>query len=209
MPESRKRPVVPKKGSQVRKSKTYLLEIEPGTAYRLKRVDVLDLFLEGALPMPLFHAVARIQQTREAMGSDIDALAAITSDDRGAMLEAMRRVAVAVVIDPKMTHSKREARTKDLVWAGGITDIEGEDQHNPLLNQGDVSSSVLMHIFRAANKEAGLVILSDDEAEEFRASEPGDVADTVSPEPDLPSAAVVVDQSQPSPEPRREWKGYH
>jgi hypothetical protein len=208
MPESRTRPVVPKKGSQVKKAKTYLLEIEPGTAFRLKRVDLLDLFLEGALPMPLFSAIGRIQATRQKLATD-DLLGTLTPEDRAAMMEALRRVAVAVVVDPKMTHSKKEARAKDLVWVGGITDVDGESQHDPDMNDGDITSSVLMIIFRAANKEAGLVILADDEAEEFRASQPISVADAVPTESDLPSAPVVLDQSDAPAEPRREWKGYH
>lgn len=212
-PPKKKRPRVPKKGSEIRKSPTYLLEIEKDIAFRLQRIDLFGLFMEGAIPMPLFAAVERIQATRQNMASD-EALNAITSDDRGIMMETIRRVAVAVVKNPKMTHSKKQARADDLVWVGGKSDVPGEE-HLPD-QQGDVSSTALMLVYRAANNEAGLVVMADDEAEEFRPSEPTNVADVVDDEPVVPSSPVVVDlhagaseTSGDNAQTAREWKGHH
>lgn len=200
-------PPTPKKarpisGKQAKRKKFYLLLVGPDEWYRLRRADLPTLFFEGLLPTPILRAVDGFQRMRsQFQGDDIaDALSQISAEDRAAFVELLRRAAVAVVMTPRLTHSKKAAAADDdLLWVGGLTDIESEIQARqasglpPLEESGDVALPVLMQIWRAVMSEGGIVVMPDDDATEFRPLEPELPVPPVPDERGVRSEAVVVD----------------
>lgn len=173
MPDQKPRVRI-RRGRDHKKRKTYLLNVDQGEAFRLRRVDMMGLLLEGALPTPLLSAVGRFQNLRGAIlerNADIGSIfESLTREDRASFIELMRRVAVLTAVEPRMTHSKRAAvEDQDLLWVGGYSDVAGENQTTD--EPGDVTIGELMLIWRATLGEAGVVTMSDDDALEFRTSE--------------------------------------
>lgn len=162
------------RGRDVKKRKTYLLQVAPGVIYRMRRVDFPTLFLEGIIPTPLLSAVDRLQDVRRRYANSVQqgnlaALGNLPKEDRDHFMELMRRCAVASVIDPRMTHSKKASLADpDLVWVGGYSDVPGEEH---LQFDGDTTTTDLMGVWKAVLGEADIVTLSDDEADEFRPRE--------------------------------------
>lgn len=181
------------RGRDKKRRKTYLLQVGRDEWYRLRRTDLPSLFLEGIIPTPILRAVDTLQDFRRNVAADniADALGNLSKEDRDAFLELMRRCAVSCVIEPKMTHSKRASLAdEDLLWVGGISDVDGEGNED---QRGDVETPVLLTIWKAVLGEAGIVTMSDDEANEFRESESESPDSLVRDGDGVRTEAVVVD----------------
>lgn len=182
---ARRRPV---RASELKKRR-YLVPVEKDTYFRVRKIDLPMLFFEGAVPAPLMNAVDRFQTTRKAFarsedgdGGLLQSLADLTEQTKKQFLEVVRRVAVAITVEPKLTHSKLAAkRDENLLWVGGLSDIPEEmNTPNPQEEDGDVSKDALMVLWRTCMGEVGLVVMTDDEAEDFRTQQ-----SRVAPEPVL------------------------
>lgn len=201
------------KGRDVKKRKTYLLQISPGVVFRLRRVDLPTLFLEGIVPTPLLAAVDRLQDVRRKVANDQVAAAfeTLSAEDRSGFKELMRRCAVASVVDPKLTHSKRASLADpDLLWVGGVSDVPGE--HSSETDEpGDVVTADLLVIWKAVLGETGIIIMSDDDADEFRSSEPELPVTAVRDGDGLrPEAVDVVAEEQATATPKKvTFVAYH
>ncbi len=169
----------PQSAREAKRRRYYLLQIEEDVWYRCRRSNLTTLFLEGALQTPLVAAVDRLQEVRRALHegiNDVELLAKITPEDMEHLLELMRRVAVAVVIEPKMTHDEEAAkRDPDLLWVNDVDKIN------------------LIQVWRSVIKEAGVVTMSDDEADEFRTDESDHDAESVSDGESVRAETVVMD----------------
>jgi hypothetical protein len=179
----------------VKRSKFYWLPLDNGVTFLMRRIDMVEIFFEGALPTPILSAVDDLQGMRKIWLSVgiVEALASMTPEQRMNIKELMRRIAVRATKEPRLTMSRKEAsENADLIWVGGYSDIDGDpDAVNDL--PGDISISDLMIIWRATMGEAGVKTLPFDEAESFRSSESRDVASTVLDGEDVRPEAVVVD----------------
>ena len=167
------------RGRDLKKKKYRLLQILPGEWFKVRRCDLTTLFLEGAVPTPLLNAVDKIQEMRTKMGREeggvAGALNAITQDERDSFLELQRRIAVAVTVAPKLTHSKKQSLAdEDLLWVGGISDVP-EDHASK--QDGDVAPDSLWMLWKYVTGEAGINVMDDVDAIEFHSSE-SDVADS-------------------------------
>jgi hypothetical protein len=192
------------KGREHKRRSTYLVQVVPGNPgewFRLRRADLAILFMEGILPTPILAAVDRLQDMRRTFAKSTaadesskltEALNGFSQEDRDTFLELVRRAAVAVVIEPRLTHSKRKALADpDVLWVGGISDVPGEEQDGE--QRGDVDTVTLMTIWRSVLGEAGVVTMLDSAADEFRESE-SPVDDPVVRDGDtVRTEAVVVD----------------
>jgi hypothetical protein len=126
------------------------------------------------------------------------------------MRELMRRCAVASVIEPKLTHSKKESLTDpDLLWVGGYSDVEGDDPRTE--QTGDLETTALLKIWQSVLGEAGVETMTDDAAEEFRPHESEYDAPAVPDGASLQSEAVDVAHALgvEQPEPERHVKITH
>jgi hypothetical protein len=207
MSDQRRRPKVAR-GRDQKKRKYYLLQVEQPTTgspdgvwFRMKRIDFLSIVMEGALPAPLLNAVDRIQDIRkklagEGEGGLISAIDSLTRENQAEFQELKRRIAVKATLEPKLTHSKAASlRDDDLMWVGGKSDVPGEE-HLPEQADGDVPAPQMMVIWKAVMGEAGLVTMSDDDAESFRASEQGNDAPVVRDGDEVRTEAVELDRNQ-------------
>ena len=192
----------PVSGRTAKKRKFYLLQVGPDEWYRLRRADLPTIFFEGLFPSPLLRAVDSLQQMRNKIANEnfADALQSVTPEMRSTFMEILRRAAVAIVVEPRLTHSKAASlRDPDLLWVGGYSDIpEEQNVPQPQEESGDVPISILMQVWRALLNEGGIVVMPDDDATEFRASEP---SVPLSPVPDgsgVRAEAVVVDPAEPA-----------
>lgn len=174
------------------KKRTYLLKVSDEW-YRMRRMDLASLFLEGYLPTPLLQAVDRFQDVRRTLQGDAglaDSLSQISVEDRKAFLELMRRVACAAVKSPPLTLDKDAA-----------------DQSETLIFVEDVDLQDLLIIWRSVLGEAGVVTMSDDQADEFRPDELQHDGPAVSHGEDLRTETIVMDSdagdSEDAPRPER------
>lgn len=200
------------RGRDTKRRKTFLLQVEPpsgeypdGVWYRVKRLDLPSLFMEGIIPAPLLAAVDRLQDVRRRFhdGDAIGAMDAMAPENRAQMLELMRRCCVAAVLEPRMTHSKAAAQAdEDLLWIGGYSDVDADQKLGQPVQEedGDVPKPYMMTVWRAVLGEAGLVVMNDEAAEEFRESEPGTHAAAVEDGNGVRAEAVVVDSHGGSPQ---------
>lgn len=207
-PPKKFRPRVARGREQKKRAKTYLLQVqEPnreypdGVWFRMKRIDFFTLVMDSVIPTPLLSAVDRLQEVRRSFAGEGEALVkamdVITNENKTEFFELMRRVAVAATLEPRLTHSKSASmRDEDLVWIGGKSDVQGEE-HLPE-DHGDVPPGQLMMIWRSALGEAGVVVMSDDDAEEFRTDESRPDADTLRDGGDVRTEAVVLDPTKPA-----------
>lgn len=171
----------PQSAKDAKKGKTFLLCVDPQSQvwYRVARTDLVSLFMEGVLPTPLLAAVDRLQDLRASLHqgvNDVEALNTLKQEDIDNMLELMRRVAVRTVIEPKMTHDKGEA-----------------DSNSDVVFVGDISKVYLIEVWKAARREAGIITMSDDEADEFRTRESQSHAAAVSSGPAVQPETVRMD----------------
>jgi hypothetical protein len=205
MADEKKKPRVrPTSGRDVKKRKTYLLPIREGLVFRMRRVDISMLFMEGLIPMPLLGAVDRLESLRRKVGetNQISSLADVSPEDIRNFNEVMRRAAVIAVIAPKLTHSKKASLADpDLVWAGGYSDLPDEAHLSE--QDGDITPTDLMIIWRAICGEAGIITMSDDEADEFRSDESQSHDSPVRDGDGLRTEAVVVVPPQTDDTPKK------
>jgi hypothetical protein len=182
------------RGRDVKKSRrTYLAQVEPDVWFRLKKTDLPTLLMDGIVPAPLLKAAERMQEIRTKIAADqiADAFAQVSKEELGSMKELLRRCAVSVTIDPKLTHSKKAAKENpDLPWVGGYSDIEG-DNHEAV-EEGDVSFAAQMMIWKAVMGEVGVVIMPDDDAHDFRSHESDPTDQAASNGDGVRSEAVVM-----------------
>jgi len=198
--------------AEIKRRKFLYVETGDGLVFQIKRVDLVSMFMEGTIPLPLMHAVDHVNNMRQRINfGGASALEELKNEDRDAMKEAVRRIAVLVSVKPKLTHSKKEAQDGDALWVGGESDIPDDTDNTP-----DVLFRDLMDIWKAVMGEAGVKLITLPEAVEFRESEPQSPADAVrdgdhvSGEAErLDLAAGVAAAEGPDSEVVREWKSYH
>lgn len=197
MPDPARKPKIKPKITSPRRfrSQQFYVEIRPGEHFRVRKTDLPSLMMEGVLPTQLLHAVERFDKFREDLGKRgnlADALGKIANDPRNwqDIGEMMRRCAVAFVIEPKLTHSKRQALDSpdEYLWVGGVSDVDGDDQSRE--QDGDIPRSELLTFWRALMGEVGVFVMSDEDADEFRGSESGADAEAVRALGTTASAAV-------------------
>lgn len=192
----------PTSGRVAKKRKFYLLNVGPDEWYKLRRADLPTIFFEGLFPTPLLKAVDSFQSMRSKIANEnfADALENVTPEMRATFLEMLRRAAVAIVVEPRLTHSKKASlEDPDLLWVGGYSDIpEEQNVPQPKEESGDVSISVLMTVWRALLNEGGIVVMPDDEAMEFRTREPELPVPPVSDGSGVRTETVVMDSAEPA-----------
>jgi hypothetical protein len=195
MSESSKKKRAAMRGREAKRLRTDLLQVgrTPEEAFRVRRADFPSLFFEGAVPQPILHAVDRFDTLRKSMQTQsVQAVLDKVGDvERKGYVEMLRYTAAKVVVEPRLSLSKRESlEDPDVLWVGGISDLPGDPKD--VEEQGDVPLSMLMLIHRHVLGEAGLVYLDDTEADEFRPRERSDDAPAVPDGERVPSEAVVV-----------------
>lgn len=179
-------------GRKVKKSKFYLLQLGADSWFKMRRLDIMEMFFEGAFPTPILAAVDDLQGMRKLWIADsiVTALASVTPEQKINIKELLRRVAVRAVVEPRLTHSKREADADpDLLWVGGIPD-NGEPQFD---TDGDITLADLMIVWRSVMGESDVITLPYDEASDFRQSESESHAPVILDGEDVRTEAVVVD----------------
>lgn len=158
------------------RSRQFFVEMGNGEHFRVRKTDLPSLLMEGILPTPMLAAVEHLDEFRNdvSKGKFSDALKRVADNPekwRG-VTEMMRRCAVAFVLEPKLTHSKQQAQNHpdEYLWVGGASDVGGEQQRE---EEGDLPTSDLLKLWRAIMGEVGggVFVMSDEDAEEFRARE--------------------------------------
>lgn len=176
MPEPKQRKIATAK--DVRNKRTYFLQVGEFGLFEMKRVDLPTMMWEGIIPTPLLAAVGKLEKMRGKLtAKPTDPWAAmddLSREDRDQIMELMRRAAVAAVLTPKLTHDP-EAVSDDV------------------LDVADLNTTDLIVIWKAVLGEAGVVVLSPDEAATFRQSKSPVPAEPVHDSDDVQPPAVVVD----------------
>lgn len=176
---------------------TKLIELVPGSGvvYEMRRTEISTLFIEGALPAPLLKAVDALQNMRRDIQKTVDPVVPTTPetatdqlqkliegirrDDLAQHEDIMRRVAVAISVSPKFVFDKDEAdRSDSLIWVN------------------ELPFEALMTIWRFAMGEAGISVLSTEEAESFRSGKSPVHAEAVPHGADVRTEAVSVDPEE-------------
>jgi hypothetical protein len=195
---ARKKPRVTSAREARKKHAPYLLEVARDIWFRIRPIDIVQLVFTGAIPLPMSDAVDKLNAMRRAMGTgeaQIEDL--IPKDVLQNAKEVFRRIALKAVIDPPVTDSKYLASLNDdLLWVGGISDIpaEVEAANGRLVDEdGDFSIAMLLEIWKAVSREGGVNVMSDDEAEAFRAAEPEFSGTAVLDGAGVRAEAVIVD----------------
>lgn len=176
------------------RERSFYVPIGGDEHFKVRKADLPSLLMEGVLPTKLVEAIGRFDEIRQSIAKDqfSDALKKFVEDETGADIrEMLRRCAVAFVIEPRLTHSKRDARehADTTMWVGGHSDIAGDpDVEQP----GDLAMSDLFTLWRALMGEVGVFVMSDEDADDFRTSESRSDAAPVSDGAEIPSASVSV-----------------
>lgn len=159
----------PTRGRDVKKRRSVLIRVAPNTVFRIRNTaDLSGLMMLGVVPATLLGAVDRLQKVREAGEKDGAEAAynSIDSKDRTAFLELLRHVNAAIVIEPRVTLSKRESLADpDVLWLGGTSDVPNDPE--PQTPIADVSFDSMFSVYRYLIREGG-VVLNEDDADEFR-----------------------------------------
>lgn len=195
-PQTQQTPVA---GRDFKKKKLFQLKVD-GEWFVCRKVDLIGLMFEGAFPAPMTAAVDNLQDARRSMskGDTMTALAGLNPEARAFAKEFFRRVAVLSCVSPRVTHSKRESiENPDLLWAGGLSDVDGDDQTRE--QQGDLTMSAQITIYRSVMGESGVDVLPYDVAEEFRQGQPESPVAPVLHGEDVRAKAVVVDPNASDP----------
>lgn len=203
MPEPNETPdAAPKKkkriarGREIKQKRTKLLQVEGGEDpiyYRVRRgIDFSLMVVQGIIPTPMMQAVQRMSEMRDTWANKgpLAALEGLTEDDKRSFLDMIRKCAVMTIITPRVTDSKKAAQLDpDLLWVGGYSDLPGEgDRPEP----GDVPDTHLIRVYQYTTGEAGLVVMEDDEADDFRTDESSADGATRAHGADVRTEAVVV-----------------
>lgn len=177
-----------------RKAEKHYVEVAPGEHYRVRKVDLESLLFEGVIPSSMVNALVLLDEKRSSINADDFAgmVKFVSSKEFADMVDTMRRLAIAFVLEPKLTMSKQAAANDpDLLWVGGFSDIEGEPEI--IEASDDVPVAVLMKLFQAVMGEANIVVLNDDDAMDFRTDESSSDDEAVSHGDGVPSETVGSD----------------
>jgi hypothetical protein len=169
-----------------------------GEYFRVRKADMPSLLMEGVIPAPLLQAADSLQQYRQKIeAGDIGSMInVIQSKEWNDSIAMMRACIVSFVLEPKLTHSKKEARENpDLLWIGGRSDIEGEES-NPE-ETGDLAMADILTLWSALMGEHRIIVMSEEEARDFRTREHAPIDSAVLPSEDdrtetVGSGAAVV-----------------
>lgn len=195
-------------GRSLKLQKTKMVQVSPPTSDQPdgvwfkcnNMVTMPKLFISGSIPTPILAAVDRFQgfQQKVASGRAQEAVEGMQPGEKEALIDMMRRVALQVVLDPKLTDSKKlAAAEEDTLWVGGYSDCPedlpeqtgGIDRRKD--EDGDLSFDQLMMIYRFVGRENG-VLMAADAADDFRPQSTTSI-DPVGPNGDaIQSEAVIL-----------------
>ena len=134
----------------VKNRQFYYIEVGDLGLFKMRRADLPTLLMEGIVPKPLLAAVVKLEKTRNWDGDPMTALAESTPEERGNMTEMMRRCAVAMTVQPQLTHDPAAAMAND-----------------DLLDVAILTTTDLMIIWKAVLGQAKIVEISPVEATTF------------------------------------------
>jgi hypothetical protein len=148
------------------------VEIRPGVTVLVRRASMATLLFSGQIPLPLTQALARLDP--EITGQD---LLSWDVEEREALLEALRLLACAVVVDPVV-----------------VREPDGDPAHLP------VSYFTLEELFAILNAEppsvpSSVPRLTEDDAARFRDAAPAADPPALPPGAPVPPAPVLVDSA--------------
>jgi hypothetical protein len=145
----------------------WTLEVDPELTVELRRLDMVTLFMTGAIPMPLMASLSRAQEIRQKDGMD-DAtfMSELGEDDKTNMLDLLRRYACLAVKSPPLV----------------LVD-DGNPEHVPVEL---LTGPQLLTIWQALPPDAQTPRLTEAQADEFRGPESGQA-----PAPAVPDGGEV------------------
>lgn len=195
MSDQAKAKVQIRRGRDYKKDRTRLINV--GTAlekdfWRLRRVDLMSMFIEGLIPASLMSAVANLQEARTKMISFgiIEGMKDIPPEQIRDINRILRACAVIAVLEPKLTHSKAASLSDpDLLWVGGVSDVPEDNNRE---ESGDVEIGIMMTIWKSVLGENGVETFTEDAAIEFRQSQQAKNVAAVSDGETVRAEAVVM-----------------
>ncbi len=96
-----------------RSKQTHLVTLSSGIVVKLRKLRLLEHALNGSLPIPMFYKSLKTAQSL----TDFEAWKDIAQDDLSGLLVLVRKIAVAVVVEPKVSE---EENIPDTMYVGDI-----------------------------------------------------------------------------------------
>ena len=149
------------------------VEIEDGFTVRVRRIDIIQAYMQGFIPLPLMAALSRLQQQAANLHADPTGILATDPADRAATIELLQRYACTAIVDPVF-----------------VLVEDDNPEHCPI---SMLSATQLLKIWQSRPGASERVEVTAPVAKDFRERvEPVEPPPPVSDEPKVPPAAVVV-----------------
>ena len=184
----------PTAAKRYRSNRTYLHKVSDELTVRIRRLDITTMVLQNLVPFSLLKAANQFEEMVRKLGNiggdaldtseaALKELESINPSQLTNMMDFLRHYAVVVVAEPVL-----------------VPDDDGNDDHIPVT---DLSGDELLSIFYARppqeKEEQKSTVLTAEQAEEFRRSEP------TAPRPAAQDGAEVRSEAQLVDTPEREF----
>lgn len=159
--------------SELRHRAEWDVDIEDGFAVRVRRLDMVQAYMQNLIPMPLMQALDRLRVHSKRLEEDPTQILSVPQQDKEQTIELLQRYACACVVDPIFT----------------MTD-DGDPAHCPITM---LTSDQLLKIWQSGPKIVPRPEVSAAEADRFSGGRPPILAPVVVPDGDeVPPASVRV-----------------
>lgn len=175
--------LVPTRGRDRRKVESFVVRVSQTLVVRIRQMDMMTMVMNNLIPMNLLDSAQKFEEMERKMvqgakdgTSAIDVAKDLDPSAMAETLKFLKHYATVIVLEPKIV-------AKD----------DGNEDHIPVDN---LTAEELMNIFysRAANDKEGGPLLTKEEAQEFRGSEPVSPAESGSNGQAVRQAAKLVDR---------------